>query len=110
MTFPTRCSREPVAQRRRASADHRWSVATAHAPIDLAEYDPDWPRLFTREADRLRDVLGDLALRVEHVGSTSVPGLLAKPITDILLVVRDSGNGVSYVPRLEAAGYVLRHS
>jgi GrpB-like predicted nucleotidyltransferase (UPF0157 family) len=79
-----------------------------NAPIDLAEYDPDWPRLFTREASRLRDVLGDLALRVEHVGSTSVPGLLAKPIIDILLVVPDSGDEVSYVPRLEAANYVLR--
>ena len=79
-----------------------------NAPIDLAEYDPDWPRVFTREASRLRDVLGDLALRVEHVGSTSVPGLLAKPVIDILLVVPDSGDEVSYVPRLEAANYVLR--
>lgn len=48
------------------------------------------------------------ALSVEHVGSTSVPGLAAKPIVDILLVVEDSGEEVSYLPALEEAGYVLR--
>ena len=77
------------------------TVGTAqphNAPIDLAEYDPDWPRLFTREADRLRAVLGDVALRMEHVGSTSVPGLLAKPIVDVLLVVPNSADEVSMCP------------
>jgi GrpB-like predicted nucleotidyltransferase (UPF0157 family) len=78
------------------------------APIVLAPYDPEWPRLFAREAERIRAVLGDRALRVEHVGSTSVPGLTAKPIIDIVLVVSDSGDEPSYVPALEAAGYVLR--
>jgi GrpB-like predicted nucleotidyltransferase (UPF0157 family) len=79
-----------------------------NAPITLAEYDPDWPRLFAREADRIRTVLGDTALRIEHVGSTSVPGLAAKPIIDILLAVPDSADEPSYVPSMEAAGYVLR--
>ncbi|MCW2904763.1 MAG: hypothetical protein JWO67_7028 [Streptosporangiaceae bacterium] len=79
-----------------------------NAPIVLVEYDPEWPRLFTREADRIRGVIGDRALRVEHVGSTSVPGLAAKPIIDILLVVPDSADESSYVPAMEAAGYVLR--
>lgn len=78
------------------------------APITLVEYDPQWPRLFTREADRIRAVLGDAALRVEHVGSTSVPGLAAKPVIDILLVVPDPADEVSYLPAMEAAGYVLR--
>ena len=79
-----------------------------NAPITLAAYDPDWPRLFSREADRLRSVLGNEALRIEHVGSTSVPGLMAKPIIDILLVVPDSTDEPSYVPHLQGAGYVLR--
>jgi GrpB-like predicted nucleotidyltransferase (UPF0157 family) len=79
-----------------------------NAPITLAEYDSGWPALFAREADRIRAVLGDVALRVEHVGSTSVPGLAAKPIIDILLAVPDSADEPSYVPALEAAGYVLR--
>ena len=78
-----------------------------NAPITLAPYDPDWPRLFSREADRLRSVLGNQALRIEHVGSTSVPGLMAKPIIDILLVVPNSADEPSYVPHLQAAGYVL---
>ncbi len=76
--------------------------------IALGEYDPAWPRLFAQEADRIRDVLGATALVVEHVGSTSVPGLTAKPIIDILLVVADSADESSYVPAMEAAGYVLR--
>ena len=52
--------------------------------------------------------LGEAALSVEHIGSTSVPGLAAKPIVDILLVVEDSGEEASYVPSLEGAGYILR--
>jgi GrpB-like predicted nucleotidyltransferase (UPF0157 family) len=79
-----------------------------NAPIALVEYDPRWPGLFEREADRIRSALGDRALRVEHVGSTSVPGLCAKPVIDILLVVPDSSDEASYVPALEAAGYKLR--
>jgi GrpB-like predicted nucleotidyltransferase (UPF0157 family) len=78
------------------------------APITLAEYDPRWPRQFAREADRIRGALGDAALAVEHVGSTAVPGLAAKPVLDILLVVADSGDEPAWLPPLEAAGYRLR--
>jgi GrpB-like predicted nucleotidyltransferase (UPF0157 family) len=78
------------------------------APITLAEYDPEWPLLFEREAERIRAVLGDRALLVEHAGSTSVPGLAAKPIVDVVLAVADSGDEAAYAPSLEAAGYVLR--
>src|SRR6516225_10963516 len=77
------------------------------APITLAEYDPQWPALFDREAARIRAVLGAAAVRVEHVGSTSVPGLAAKPIIDMLLAVPDSADEPAYVPALEDAGYVL---
>jgi GrpB-like predicted nucleotidyltransferase (UPF0157 family) len=75
--------------------------------IEVVDYDPEWPRLFEREADRIRAVLGKRAVQLEHVGSTSVPGLAAKPIVDIMLVVPDSGDELAYVPDLEAAGYVL---
>src|SRR5437016_351787 len=78
------------------------------APITLVEYDPAWPKIFVREATRIKAALGERAIVVEHVGSTSVPGLIAKPIIDILLVVADSADEPSYVPALEAAGYVLR--
>jgi GrpB-like predicted nucleotidyltransferase (UPF0157 family) len=72
------------------------------------EYDPRWPKLFDREADRIRAALGRQALLLEHTGSTSVPGLVAKPIIDVLLVVTDSRDEDSYVPALEGAGYLLR--
>src|SRR6266487_1256133 len=78
------------------------------APITLVEYDPAWTKIFVREATRIKAALGERAMVVEHVGSTSVPGLIAKPIIDILLVVADSADEPSYVPALEAAGYVLR--
>jgi GrpB-like predicted nucleotidyltransferase (UPF0157 family) len=83
-------------------------VVEHNATIELADYDDEWPRLFQREADRIRGALGPKALRIEHVGSTSVPGLAAKPIIDIDLVVADSSDESAYVPELEAAGYVLR--
>jgi len=76
--------------------------------ILIVEYDPRWPELFAREADRIRSVLGSRALRIEHVGSTSVPGLAAKPVIDLLLVVADSAEEGVYAPALEAGGYVLR--
>ena len=78
------------------------------APILLVEYDPHWPDRFQCEAQRISAALGKHALRVEHVGSTSVPGLTAKPIIDILLVVADSSQEREYVPALETAGYQLR--
>jgi GrpB-like predicted nucleotidyltransferase (UPF0157 family) len=76
--------------------------------IELCAYDVSWPTLYEREAERVNAVLGDQVLRLEHVGSTSVPGLPAKPIIDMLLVVADSGREAAYVPPMEAAGYVLR--
>ena len=76
--------------------------------IALSEYDPSWPRLFAKERRRIRRALGSVALLIEHVGSTSVPGLAAKPIVDILLVVPESSEEPSYVPALESIGYVLR--
>ena len=74
----------------------------------VVEYDPNWPQQFALEASKIRAALGEGALLLEHVGSTSVPGLAAKPILDILLVVADSAEETSYVPALENAGYVLR--
>jgi GrpB-like predicted nucleotidyltransferase (UPF0157 family) len=77
-------------------------------PIVLADYDPSWPVLYEREAARIRDVLSQRVILLEHVGSTSVPGLPAKPIIDILLAVPDSADESAYVPPMEAAGYAVR--
>ena len=76
--------------------------------IVVQDYDPAWPGRFEREAARIAGALGDRVVRLEHVGSTSVPGLPAKPIIDIALEVPDSAAESAYVPDLEAAGYVLR--
>ena len=76
--------------------------------IKIVDYDTDWPKKFEAHARVIADALGGSALRIEHVGSTSVPGLAAKPIIDILVVAPDSADESAYLPRLEAAGYVLR--
>lgn len=77
-------------------------------PVELADYDPEWPEGFARERGRIAAALGERALRVEHVGSTSVPELAAKPIVDIVLVVRASADEDAYMPALVAGGYALR--
>lgn len=84
------------------------SPALLNQTVLIADYDPEWPQSFAREAALIRSALGHRALAVEHVGSTSVPGLAAKPIIDILLVVANSADEAAYVPALEAAGYLLR--
>ena len=75
--------------------------------IQVVDYDPAWPELFRREAERIRAALGERVVLLEHIGSTSVPGLAAKPVIDILLIVPDSPDEPAWLPDLEAAGYVL---
>ncbi len=77
-------------------------------PVELVDYDPAWPELYRREAERIRAALGDRVLFLEHTGSTAVPGLAAKPIVDITLAVPDSADEDGYLPALQAAGYALR--
>ncbi len=77
-------------------------------PVVLSESDPRWPALYRREAERIRAALGERALLVEHVGSTSVPGLAAKPKIDVLLLVADAGDEAAWLPALLTAGYLLR--
>ena len=77
-------------------------------PVILADPDPEWPRQYRRQEVRIRDALGERVIQVEHVGSTSVPGLAAKPIIDIVLVVADSSDEQAYAPGLEAAGFRLK--
>lgn len=79
-----------------------------NASIKLSEYDRAWPDLYEAEATRINKALGDRIIRLEHVGSTSVPGLCAKPIIDILLEVADSSNERAWLPLLEAKGYTLK--
>lgn len=78
------------------------------APVRLCDYDPRWPAHYETLAARIRRALGDAVVALEHVGSTSVPDLAAKPIIDVLLVVPDTTDEAAYVPALEAQGFTLR--
>jgi GrpB-like predicted nucleotidyltransferase (UPF0157 family) len=76
-----------------------------HGHVVLADWTPQWGDLFTQEAARLRAALGPLALAIEHYGSTSVPGLRAKPILDILVGGRQATDPAPYVAALAPLGY-----
>ena len=76
--------------------------------IVVVPYRQEWPETFGRHRGRIAAALGAVAVGIDHIGSTAVPGLAAKPIVDILLVVADSADEDSYLPVLERAGYELR--
>jgi GrpB-like predicted nucleotidyltransferase (UPF0157 family) len=76
------------------------------AVLEIVPYDPDWPRCFSTECDRIAAGLGALALRIDHHGSTSVPGLAAKPIIDIQVSVARLHPLDAYAPKLAHLGYV----
>ena len=84
------------------------NIAELSGRIILDEYNPHWKHLFQLEKERIEKALRGKEIIVEHVGSTSVPGLCAKPIIDILLLVPDSADEAYYVKPLQDAGYVLR--
>jgi GrpB-like predicted nucleotidyltransferase (UPF0157 family) len=77
-------------------------------PIEIVVYDEKWPQLFAAWRERLANALGATAIRIEHVGSTAVPGLPAKPIIDIQISVDDLEEESRYVPPIEALGVQLR--
>jgi GrpB-like predicted nucleotidyltransferase (UPF0157 family) len=79
-----------------------------NSTVYLAPYDPDWPKRFELQASGIRDALSEKVLLLELVGSTSVPGLPAKPVIDMVLAVADSADESSYVPPLESLGFVMR--
>ena len=77
-------------------------------PVEVVPYDEGWPAEFARLSTVVHAALGGRVLALEHVGSTAVPGLSAKPVIDADLTVADSGDEATYVPALEDAGFVLR--
>lgn len=75
------------------------------APVIIVDYDPSWPELFELLREKIAGVVGELALTIEHVGSASVPGLAAKPIIDIDIVIDEHVDPSSIIRRLETLGY-----
>ena len=78
--------------------------------VEIHEYTPEWIREFEAIADRLRSTLGEEVIRIDHIGSTSIPGLAAKPIVDIQLSVRALEPMAAYARHLERLGYVWREN
>jgi GrpB-like predicted nucleotidyltransferase (UPF0157 family) len=76
--------------------------------IVIADYDPGWPERFELHRDRVKQALGDTAKTIEHIGSTAVPGLAAKPIIDMLVTLEDPDDEVAIARALERAGYEPR--
>jgi len=76
--------------------------------IEIVAYQAGWPERFEEEKARIEAAVGSAARRVEHIGSTAVPGLAAKPVVDVMVTVDDPDDEASYLPALERAGYVLR--
>jgi GrpB-like predicted nucleotidyltransferase (UPF0157 family) len=87
---------------RHPSLDDRFDPA-----VRIVDYDPDWPALASDEVRRIERALGPVAVRVEHVGSTAVPGLAAKPILDLQVSVAAIEPRAAYVEPLERLGYVF---
>jgi GrpB-like predicted nucleotidyltransferase (UPF0157 family) len=81
--------------------------APLNTTVELVDYDPDWPNQYEKHRKTIVEQLGDQIVLLEHVGSTSVPGLAAKPRIDILLIVEDSADEAAYIPQLEAGGFEL---
>lgn len=78
--------------------------------IGICDWSPEWPDRFALKARRIRQTLGDHALRIDHIGSTSIRGLAAKPIIDIQVSVADLEPIASLVERMAFIGYVWRSS
>jgi GrpB-like predicted nucleotidyltransferase (UPF0157 family) len=100
-------TKKPETDEEMAAIRVSGTVSPHNAQIYLAPYDPAWPAQYEAEAAKIRAALGDRALALEHVGSTSIPGLSAKPVIDIILCVADSSDEDAYVPALTAQGYRL---
>ncbi len=74
--------------------------------VELVEYDAGWPKIFSDLRADILSALSSSSSTLEHVGSTSVPGLASKPVIDIVLLVKDSAAEETYIPQLEAVGFL----
>jgi GrpB-like predicted nucleotidyltransferase (UPF0157 family) len=83
-------------------------TSSARSPLVVTDYDADWPRLFDEIAQPVREAMADMGAQVEHVGSTSVPGLAAKPIIDIDVVVASAQDVPAAIERLRSRGYIYQ--
>ena len=83
-------------------------VGLERGTVELELYRPEWRQEYEAEVERLRSVLGNDSLDFEHVGSTAIPGIAAKPVIDMLAVVEDAAHAARLLPVLERHGYEYR--
>ena len=96
-----------VLESRARTPDEVMAQRRDHEPVRIEPYDPEWPEKFDKERVALEEVLGaDITGGIHHVGSTSVPGLDAKPVIDILVGVKDLETARSYIEPLKALNYM----
>jgi GrpB-like predicted nucleotidyltransferase (UPF0157 family) len=81
------------------------SLAKSDMPVYLVEYDDTWPSQFSRERGRISQILSDYSVEFEHIGSTAIPGIAAKPIIDIMVLIQDIGESGEYIQRLKELEY-----
>ena len=98
----------PISERDPDPLDEVLIGGRESVSIVVADYDEKWPDRYGLVRERVRTALGPAALRVEHIGSTAIPGLAAKPIIDVLVTVRNVEDEAAFVPLLEREGFVLR--
>jgi GrpB-like predicted nucleotidyltransferase (UPF0157 family) len=109
VAYPPLMPTSPRAHRRADVTTVELVGGVEKRELIVVDPDPTWPQIYRHHADRIRDALGPRgAVAIEHIGSTSVPRLAAKPIIDILVVVDDITAEEDYLPQLIGAGYVLR--
>jgi GrpB-like predicted nucleotidyltransferase (UPF0157 family) len=85
---------------------YRGKMSKSTNPVVVVEYDPRWPATFEALRSRVAGVLGDLAAAIEHIGSTAVPGMAAKPIIDMDVLLKSGSDLPQVIQRLDALGYV----
>jgi GrpB-like predicted nucleotidyltransferase (UPF0157 family) len=80
-------------------------MQVANTPVVIADYDPHWPEMYEEERARIIDAIGTWLVDIQHVGSTSVPGMAAKPVVDIMPGVRTLDDDREFIGPMEALGY-----
>ena len=108
-TWQARAGREGAERKEREAYLERILIGGREKrPVVLVEYDRGWPGRFERERRRIQNALGEAVTRIEHIGSTAVPGLAAKPIVDVLVTLAAPDDEETFASALEGAGYELR--
>lgn len=87
-----------------------YKIGLKRGTVVLQKYHQEWAEAFKVETDSLKKLLGDTALDIQHIGSTSIPGLAAKPIIDMLMAVRSLKEVQNIRPLLDGAGYKYREN